>query len=132
MYKAHLVGGGWAALLGADISIAHRLISLYRKHFAAQHENIVIMESAYEALTVPARELRAQLAEDLIQKKFCKSHDWFLEYGMAQLPDDVYRQALYEIEHRDLEGAEFLLHKAQHASVVAVESGKQNGSEYRL
>ena len=106
-WKIQLAGGGWCALIAGEMGKAKQLITachacLDAPSFMDEPDTI------FDELKKCAQQQRRVLVNDFVESKLSISYEEFLAIGSERLPEDVYRQLLWDIQTLTL-GCEIIL-----------------------
>jgi hypothetical protein len=127
----------WFSLLAGDVAQARELNELYRGLLRAEE---ITAANCLEKLRIPLQQFRRRLADSYTQTVYSMTYDEFLKNGKTQLPEDSFRQSVFEIGNQRTEAElilvgfienEFVLFHcanldvAEHSHFAAIGSGAQ-------
>lgn len=104
--KVRSIGKGFWALTSGYESEINALLRIYRDTFRGALS--VTEANIAELIRTPLRIRKREKAEEYVSGRFAMSYDDFLKFGKTQLPDDLFREAVFEISKLQLK-AEFII-----------------------
>lgn len=96
-WKTHLLGANWLALVSGDVGKAAQLLDVLRARLDSP--SLEVGRSTIHAdLQECAFLQRKKLSDELVQTKLSVSFDHFIERGIRELPEDIHRQMLWDLQ----------------------------------
>ena len=97
LWKTHIIASGWIALAAGDVSSSTQLVTALRAWFRSPDfsvEEDTILDQIQRCVFAHRR----KLSNDLTQRKLSISFDEFMQNGIRQLPEDIHRQVLWDLQ----------------------------------
>lgn len=101
-FKFQRLSDHWVALIAGNVAQAHELAGLYREYLTPRQSEITL-DNVLDHLRTPPRTLRRSLADIYTHAKLSLSYDDFLSTGKSRLPEDYYRQLLFDISAQTID-----------------------------